>query len=166
MRKRWIKDIKNVDASAASVTDFLPTIHKAFEILEEDNRLYGSEGAIISACVAEASGNGKEIFNLHFIAATPGDEAVVGQNLAWTDADAASFSAVNGGLPVHVTSIYKHGHVKLFRERTVTPVWWPQFGKNIFMYLYETCCIRLKIAFRFTDFFYVQVDVGSLSCIK
>ena len=122
MRKKWIKDLHDFDSAASCLTNPLPTIAKAFDIILEDNRLYGAPGAILSANVAEASGNGKEIFHLTFIAATADDSEAVGKSLSWTDADAVAFSAVTEGLPIHVASIAKHQHVKLFRPVNITAV--------------------------------------------
>ena len=123
MRKKWLHELREIGASPLCTTDPLPCLKRAFEIITEDGRLYGTDGSVLSANVAEASGNGTEIVNLRFIAASSNDaQAVVGQNISWTDADTVSMSAVTEGLPIHVRSIHQHGHVKLFKRATVSEV--------------------------------------------
>ena len=120
MRKKWLHEIVEVDAQPRSLTDPIPAIEKAFEIIMQDSQLYGAEGAQLSATVAEASGTGREVCTLTFLAATADDRAAVGKSLSWTDPDAVSFSAVTEGLPIHVVSIFKHQHVKMFRDVNIT----------------------------------------------
>jgi hypothetical protein len=123
MRKKWLSELADVAASAASVTDPIPAITKAFSIISEDNRLYGQPGLVVSASVAVGSGNGTELTALKFIAATDNDaEAVVGKTLTWTDPGVICFSAVNEGKPIHVKSILAHGGVTLFKNKTLTEV--------------------------------------------
>ena len=122
MRKKWLQELRAVYTSTNCMTDPSSVFVKAFSVLHEDNRMYGVEGAVLSANVTEAVGNGKEIFQLRFIAATSQDEHIVGQTISWTDPDAVFFSAVTEGLPIHVISAQKHGHVKNFRTFDITPV--------------------------------------------
>eukprot|EP00051_Salpingoeca_urceolata_P011451 m.141809 g.141809 ORF g.141809 m.141809 type:complete len:1231 (-) comp17126_c0_seq4:372-4064(-) len=120
-RKQWLKELA---AMAHSVhCDPAPVYVKVFEIVREDWRQFGAveDGDAPSVHITEAITSGSEVLALQFVAATPADEdSVVGQRLRPADGVGVSFVAARRGKPVHVSSIAKHGHIKLFKSRKLS----------------------------------------------